>query len=180
MLNEIPRTIDLDLFFLPSSLKIFWDIYKMTLLEDPYPNVDRDLSHDRKSWRHRSSTHVTESEIRNPAKSSSWNPESTITESGIQIWFGIRNPMSSESGIQRVGIRNPEGWNSEYSGSESGIQMVGTNRKYFSFTFRLCSRGCSLFIARTVKHRTNFLTSSIPNWSCLLLAKSFRSFSLIC
>ena len=33
--------------------------------------------------------------------------------------------MSSESGIQRVGIQNPVGQNPESSGSESRIQMVG-------------------------------------------------------
>ena len=63
--------------------------------------------------------------IRNPAKSGCWNPKSTMMEYGIYISFGIRNPMSSEFGIQRVENRNPEGWNPESRGSESGIQMVG-------------------------------------------------------
>ena len=63
------------------------------------------------------SPHVRESGIRNPANFCCWNPES-------RDW----NPESTmvlESGIQKVGIRNPKGWNPESRCWErlgSGIQ----------------------------------------------------------
>ena len=51
------------------------------------------------------SPHVRESGMRNPANF-------LLLESGIQrLESGIHNGL--ESGIQKVGIRNPKGWNPE-------------------------------------------------------------------
>ena len=58
--------------------------------------------------------------IRNPESGKIWFLESRIHNDGIWNPDLIWNPESNE-----FRIRNPEGWNLESSGSESGIQMVG-------------------------------------------------------
>ena len=63
------------------------------------------------------SPHVRESAIRNLAYFCSRNPESTM------VW-NLESTLVSESGIQKVAIRNPKGWNPEpgIRNLEAGIQ----------------------------------------------------------
>ena len=57
--------------------------------------------------------------IRNPTKSGSWNPESTMMESGIRNPDLIWNPESNE-----FRIRNPDGWNPESRTSVDSVTWV--------------------------------------------------------